>query len=743
VKPLQRASALIAALFLGLHLLAGLPASLEDLDSINFALGIRDYDVSRHQPHPPGYPVYMAAAKVVQAAGAAAAGVVHRPWSEAATLGLVSILGGALAVFALMALFAELDRDRRDDAWTWLAVLVVVTCPLFWLTASRPLSDAAGLAAALAVQALLVRVTGDKPLAVAAGAAGLAAGIRSQVVWLTVPMMLLTALRLPRGFRMRGVLVCAAAFVAGTLAWAIPLVWVSGGLGPYWQALSNQGAEDLSGVAMLATTPTLRQLVTALQYAFVAPWGYWQLAAPVLVLAAAGAVHFVRRAPRAFLTLLTAFGPYFVFDLLFQESVTTRYALPLVVPISYLVVRGVSMLPSIPAVGLGLTVVGFSVVIDDGLLYGFVRNEAPVFRMLDDMATRYQERGEHPVLAMHRREEFDLRRPMLWKGAAMPPIAERLPSPPKHEWLELVKYWNGGGRSPIWFVADPLRSDLALISARSRPTLYRWSFAPSVLVGGSRPSEMDWHVIDRPDWYAGEGWALTPETAGISAVEGKGPGRSPINAWIRRVPGAMNLIVGGRNLSKSGATAHVSVAVDDREVDAADVSPGFFLRVIHLDAADGPGEYAELTIAATDPDVAIEQFDARSAGEPVFGFGDGWYEHEYNPATGLDWRWASDRAVLRVRPEGRALVLTLRGELEEAKSSHLVVKAGERVVGEFDVEREFTRTLVMPANALAQPEATVTIESSAWYIPAETRWRSSDYRRLALKLFECRLSPVS
>ena len=30
--------------------------------------------------------------------------------------------------------------------------------------------------------------------------------------------------------------------------------------------------------------------------------------------------------------LAIAFGPYFVFDLLFQESITTRYALPAIVP---------------------------------------------------------------------------------------------------------------------------------------------------------------------------------------------------------------------------------------------------------------------------------------------------------------------------------------------------------------------------------------------------------------------------
>ena len=40
-----------------------------------------------------------------------------------------------------------------------------------------------------------------------------------------------------------------------------------------------------------------------------------------------------RFAAAALVTLLVAFGPYLVFDLLFQETITTRYALPLVIPV--------------------------------------------------------------------------------------------------------------------------------------------------------------------------------------------------------------------------------------------------------------------------------------------------------------------------------------------------------------------------------------------------------------------------
>ena len=40
------------------------PPTLEDLDSVNFALGVRHFDVAQHQPHPPGYPVFIALGKV-------------------------------------------------------------------------------------------------------------------------------------------------------------------------------------------------------------------------------------------------------------------------------------------------------------------------------------------------------------------------------------------------------------------------------------------------------------------------------------------------------------------------------------------------------------------------------------------------------------------------------------------------------------------------------------------------------
>jgi hypothetical protein len=645
-----------------------------------------------------------------------------------------------------VALYSQLDSDRVDSPLTWVAALVTAANPLFWLTAVRPLSDLSGLAASIAVQALTLAAKTPSAFALACAAAALAAGIRSQVVWLTVPLLVVAWLRLRPTDRARAAARGLGGFAAGALIWFVPLVVASGGPRAYWAALFWQGADDLSGVTMLATTPTLRQLAEALRYALIEPWGYWQAGAVVVVLALAGIVALWRTVPASLVSLAAGFGPYFLFDILFQEAITTRYALPLVIPMSYLAVRGLSLASDRPAIALSLALVAYCATINDTAVARFARAEAPVFRMLGDWTAAAAGDGaafRPPVVLMHRREELDTRRALQWHGERMPRLADHPASTPKHEWLDVVKYWNGGGTAPVWFVADPLRSDLALIRNSRRPTLYRWGFEPTVLLGGSRPSEMDWYVLDSPDWYLGEGWALTPETAGVAHADRRGPGFAPIEGWIRRTSRPVTVMIGGRNLTSSGAAASMRVEVDGALVDESTVGPGFFLKTLQLPSLAGSGDYGAIRIGSDNVDLAVEQFDAQPAGVVMSGFGEGWYEAEYEPGSGRHWRWASDKATLRVRNEGRAVALTLRGEIEEASSSHVVVRAGDRTVAEFDVERTFQRTIVIPADAFTGPETALVLESSASYVPAEAKWRSRDFRRLGLKLYECRVTPAS
>ena len=93
------------------------PQSLEDLDSVNFALGVRDYDVGQHQPHPPGYPVYILIAK----------GLRVFTGSELSALSLLSMLAGAIGVVAMAAL-ARRVIGAEPALW---AALMAMTSPLY------------------------------------------------------------------------------------------------------------------------------------------------------------------------------------------------------------------------------------------------------------------------------------------------------------------------------------------------------------------------------------------------------------------------------------------------------------------------------------------------------------------------------------------------------------------------------------------------------------------------------------
>jgi hypothetical protein len=749
--------AILVLLFLAGHL-PFLPASLEDLDSINFALGVRHFDVAHHQPHPPGYPLFILAARV--------ANVVVGP--EAKALSLVGIVAGALGAWALVALFRAFRRADHA-AWPCAAALVAVTSPLYWFTASRPLSDMAGLAAALGVQALtlaapssplsqltplsperLLRLEGITRATLIASSflAGLATGIRSQVAWLTVPLIVLTIARWRPDDRSRTAAGAVAAYILGGLIWGVPLVALTGGPSAYWHALFSQGAEDLTGITMLWTKPTPRQLALALYYAFIAPWAAWPCATAVLIFAAIGAARMRRVARSALWTLAAAFVPYLCFDLVFQETITTRYALPLVVPIAYLAVRGLASIPRGAALTLGAGLVGVNLALAASHVWWYSRVEAPAFRLIGDMrvSTRNLARTplRAPVLAMHRREELDLRRPIQWVSGGMPQISAHLPAPPKHEWLELVKYWNGGGRAPVWFVADPLRSDLALVDHRRPHGSYFWPLRFPVLVGGIRPNTMEWYTLDLPGWYLGEGWALTPETAGVAQEDGRGPGIAPIQGWVRRRADAAVMMIGGRNMTP--APSRLRLEIDGRLVDERDVAPGFFLQMLDLPpgALAGSGEYAAMTLAAGSNRLAIEQFDVQSRGSVMFGFGDGWYEPEYNPSTGSAWRWTSDRATLNVRAGGHPLMLRVRGETELfATTSHVIIRTGDRILAREAIGSTMSLSIGIPSDMVGGAETRITIETDRIHVPAERSWRSRDRRRLGLRVYECRVTPVS
>jgi hypothetical protein len=245
----------------------------------------------------------------------------------------------------------------------------------------------------------------------------------------------------------------------------------------------------------------------------------------------------------------------------------------------------------------------------------------------------------------------------------------------------------------------------------------------------------------------GEGWALTPETAGLAREDRRGPAVAPIEGWVRRRAVAATVVFGGRNLGGDPGV-HATMAIDGRPIHTETIAPGFFLRLLHLQpgALAGAGDYAAVSVSADSPHVAIEQFDVQSDDRVVFGYAEGWQEEEHNPATGAVWRWTSERATLRVHAAGQPLRLALTGEpprVAFSKPSHVRISAGGRIVAERTLSDRFAIDVTIPAELVAGPESTITIETDQVFRPAD-RWRGgADRRHLGLRVFYCALTPAS
>ncbi len=754
--------------------LASLPSTLEDIDSVNFALGVRDFDPAQHRPHPPGYPVYIALGKAATAVTRAAWPDGRPDRVEARALAALSLAGALALVWLVARVSATLARGGTGRTGrpaltrrSALTALLFAACPLTWYLTARPMSDVPGLAAACAALACLglawwrQHPAGDgsrrlaAPEMVASGRmivlgallAGLAVGFRTQTLWLTAPLLaLVLADRAGRGLA-GALLGSSIAFTAGVLAWGIPLLVASGGLNAYLAALGSQAGEDFAGVEMLYLNPTPRLAAFALLRTFVWPWDSVPLAGVVLVAAALGAIVLAVRERRALVALIAITVPYLAFHLAFQDTEFSRYALPLMLPVTFLAAAAFDAAGRVGVVA-AAAVAAWSLSIAVPEQRAYAERGSPTARLFDRVVTGI-DAGERPVLAMHQA----LQRPL---EAETREVGSRLPSPPRREWLELARYWRGGASAPVWFLADPRRTDLALIDPEARRVRedFTWDLQSLSMLGGMRPADVALYRLNPPGWFAGEGWSLTPETAGMARLMGRGPHLEPVSAFIRRRAEAALVVVGGRNLGAAGdSPARFTVALDGRDLESWEVAPapGFFVRRVAIPAGvlAGDGPWATLTVrsapvalGATLP-TAIEQFDVQSPGVLVWAYGEGFHEPELDSARARAWRWMSERAVVEVPQTAGDVTLVLRGEsplVYFPQASTLEVRAGNSLLGRVELSGDFTVRIGVREGTIEAAGGQLVLTTTQTFSPAE-RGGAGDQRRLGLRLFGLDLVP--
>jgi hypothetical protein len=326
VRPPFRAAglALIVLVVFVLLLVASAPASPDDWDGLGFLSSVVRFDIRSFSPHPPGYPVYVAALR--------AANLVA---SDALTAAYVVSISSAVACAALAFTTAR-SLCRRDDA-SLVAVFAVAT-PLAWRAMSAVGSEALALAfVALGVWSLVAARRGARgargaPYVVGA-AVGLGLGVRLSWAPLFIPMLVIA----PGHQRVRTALSAAVA----AAMWAVPLIAMVGPseLIELYRVHATGHASRWGGTAI--TEPGLGRVLYFARDVFVDGLGIDAdalgilIGAGALALAVAGVVRWRRarwRGARAVALLVVPYACWIAIGQNLRQQ--PRHALPIVVAIA-------------------------------------------------------------------------------------------------------------------------------------------------------------------------------------------------------------------------------------------------------------------------------------------------------------------------------------------------------------------------------------------------------------------------
>lgn len=204
--------------------LSTLSISLDDEDSAHFALGIGEFNVTKYQPHPPGFPVYMAIGMFFNLLIG----------DEILTLTFISALFGALSVF----IFYLLAREMFNKEIALLSSVLMSITPLFWLNSVKAMSDMVGLFFVLFSVLFIYRfMKHKKPRDFYIGTliSGISLGIRIHYIFLLVPLIIFSSLSQKNHTKLKGALL----FMIAILAWLLPLILITG-IPEYLSVAGNQ-----------------------------------------------------------------------------------------------------------------------------------------------------------------------------------------------------------------------------------------------------------------------------------------------------------------------------------------------------------------------------------------------------------------------------------------------------------------------------------------------------------------------
>ena len=306
---------------------------IEDTDSLRFALSIGEYDITKLQPHFPGYPIFCFFAKII----------FFLTKSLAVSFSII----GALSIFSIIYFLLKICKI---DFWTLKGAMLsglVFLNPLLWLMSNRYMPDLMGLALVVsAFYFLSVDKISYENIVLGFFFTGLTAGVRlSYLPILLVPVCYHFVLSKKK-------INLFISITAGCLFWLVPLIWFTG-----FENLINAAFKqthghfsDFGGTIITENNWTKRFIIIIRSIWADGLGGYWLdrslqtllLSIPMIYIMYFGFKKFkITTGSKNYFIFISFVCVYGLWIFFFQNVIyKSRHVLPLLVPLLLILFQG-------------------------------------------------------------------------------------------------------------------------------------------------------------------------------------------------------------------------------------------------------------------------------------------------------------------------------------------------------------------------------------------------------------------
>jgi hypothetical protein len=187
---------------------------------VQFALALKKYDITVHQPHPPGYFLYVMLGRLL-----------NLFINDANTVFVsISLIFSGLTIVAIY----YLGKEIYDKKIAILAALIALTSPNLWFHGEVALTYTVEAFFSTLVALLCWKILkGDhKYIWLSAVVLGIAGGVRQNTMVFLLPLWLFSV----KGVLIRKNILSLGLLVIVCLLWFVPMVWMTGGLHAYREA---------------------------------------------------------------------------------------------------------------------------------------------------------------------------------------------------------------------------------------------------------------------------------------------------------------------------------------------------------------------------------------------------------------------------------------------------------------------------------------------------------------------------